>query len=119
MPLTKLHIITGGITSACYFTLDRKFNDEPASAESIGESFVLGALAGSLPDIIEPPLNRKHRRFFHSLFTLGSATTLFLNINNSKELDKEQKAFLKGLVLAYLTHLALDSTTPRGLPLLF
>ena len=119
MPLTKLHILTGGAASAGYFSLDRGLRGKDFDAETLAESFVLGAVAGSLPDVLEPPLNRRHRKFFHSMFTLGAAAAGFSRIDKNDALDDEEKAFLKGLLVAYMSHLAMDSRTRKGIPLLF
>ena len=79
-------------------------------------SSTLGAV---LPDIIEPPRNRHHRKFFHSLLFLAlllaflkDTYTLFLTGGLADEVTF-------GLFFAgagYVSHLVLDALTPAGLP---
>lgn len=79
-------------------------------------SSTLGAV---LPDMIEPPRNRHHRKFFHSLLCL-SLLLLFLNQTYLSLLSgglADEVTF--GLFFAgagYASHLVLDSLTPAGLP---
>jgi len=79
----------------------------------------LFVFAGSiLPDIIERPKNPDHRRFFHSWFMLSIvfiATFLvcFLVIPRYEQEYVVYPAF--GLLLGYLSHLLLDSTTKSSL----
>ncbi|HOO55514.1 MAG TPA: metal-dependent hydrolase [bacterium] len=118
MPLTKLHTMVGAVTGAAYYTIDRKISDSEFDPEKAAACFMLGGLAGSLPDILEPPLHRKHRSFFHSFTTLGAAVYAFNRIDSIDDIGDEDKTILKSMLSAYLTHLLLDSRTPAGLPLL-
>lgn len=79
-------------------------------------SSILGAV---LPDMIEPPRNRRHRKFFHSLLFLA-LLLIFL--------DKTYTGLLTGSLAdeitfglffagaGYVSHLVLDALTPAGLP---
>lgn len=77
------------------------------------------ALGAVLPDIIEPPRNRRHRKFFHSLLFLA-LLLLFLNQTYLSLLTAgpaDEVTF--GLFFAgagYASHLLLDALTPAGLP---
>ena len=77
---------------------------------------ILGTVGGILPDRIEPAINYNHRKFFHSK-TIGIiiVTGVFVNalFNQNEYIDIALKSFCAG----YLSHLGLDSLTPRGLPL--
>jgi inner membrane protein len=79
-------------------------------------SSVLGAV---LPDMLEPPRNRRHRKFFHSLLCLA-LLLLFLNQTYLSLLNAgptDEVTF--GLFFAgagYASHLLLDALTPAGLP---
>jgi len=119
MPKTGLHTLMGAAVGAGYYTLDRGLRGEKTDPERLAEVFMLGGLAGTLPDLLEPPLNRFHRKFFHSFTTLGATAASLGAIDAADTMDGEQKAFYKSLVVAYMSHLAMDSRTPMGLPLLF
>jgi membrane-bound metal-dependent hydrolase YbcI (DUF457 family) len=118
MPQTKLHTIIGAVTSASFYAIDRGISNKPIDGEALGASFMLGGLAGALPDILEPPLHRRHRSFFHSFTTLSAAAYTFTRIDENEDLSDDQKILLKAALAAYLSHLLLDSRTPVGLPLL-
>ncbi|MFA6451701.1 MAG: metal-dependent hydrolase [bacterium] len=118
MPMTKLHTLIGAVAGATYYAIDRNISDKPVDPEALGAVFMLCGIAGALPDILEPPLHRKHRSFFHSFTTLGAAAYAFARVDANEDLDEEQKAILKAALAAYLSHLLLDSRTPVGLPLL-
>ena len=68
-----------------------------------------------LPDIIEPAKNYKHRKYFHSkrfLKVLAISLIPFFIIGIFNNL------FLYGLflIIGYILHLGLDSSTKMGLP---
>ena len=77
---------------------------------------VFGAI---LPDILDPPFSRKHRRFAHSkilfiiMLALYMVTLFSLTYGSMKnELGIWGVHFF---LLGYLSHLVLDSFTPAGL----
>jgi len=79
-------------------------------------SSILGAV---LPDLIEPPRNRRHRKFFHSLLFLALLLMLLKNTYMGLLTGglADEAAF--GLFFAgagYASHLVLDALTPSGLP---
>jgi membrane-bound metal-dependent hydrolase YbcI (DUF457 family) len=116
MPLTNLHAVVGGLAGASFYAVERTFSDKEIVRDDAIAHFMFGALAGSLPDILEPPLHRRHRRFFHSYFTLGATALALASIDDLKDASRENKLMLKAMLSAYMTHLLLDSTTPKGLP---
>jgi len=81
----------------------------------------LAAACGTLPDIIEPAVNPNHRQFFHSLGFAGMMGYGLYKLYKWEPEDEFDK-FLKGAALvaggAYLTHLAMDATTPKSLPII-
>lgn len=79
-------------------------------------SSVLGAV---LPDLIEPPRNRRHRKFFHSLLCLALLllylNRTYLNLLTGGPVDEVTIGiFFAGA--GYASHLVLDALTPAGLP---
>jgi len=117
MPKTELHAIVGAVTGASFYLIDRRLSEKPVDPEDLGASFMLGGLAGALPDILEPPLHRAHRRFFHSFATLAATAYSLSQVHSATDLDEKQKTLLKSSIAAYMSHLLLDSRTPVGLPL--
>lgn len=79
------------------------------------------ALATKLPDLLEPAEHPNHRQFFHSAaFGLLVGKLSYEAYRWVPASDREQvrrELILLGGV-AYLLHLLLDSSTPRGIPLL-
>lgn len=78
-----------------------------------------GAVATGLPDKLEPAIHPNHRQFFHSFFVagvIGYGTYKAWQWEPTEDWQKLARwALLIGGV-AYLTHLALDSTTAKSLP---
>ncbi|MHA1946898.1 MAG: metal-dependent hydrolase [Candidatus Hodarchaeales archaeon] len=78
--------------------------------------FFIGlSLIGSIsPDLIEPPLGRSHRRFFHSFLMVGVLIiiVIWLNAGNQSIITYLSTGFMLG----YLSHLLLDATSRIGLP---
>lgn len=77
--------------------------------------FFIGGIA---PDLMEPALSYKHRRFFHSklFLVILSAIVIFiiyLLFNNSTE---ELIILAGAFILGIIVHLLADATTKMGLP---
>lgn len=81
----------------------------------------VGLCLGTLPDIIEPATSPNHRKFFHSygmVFCVGGATYKLYKWQPNTNEEKIIRFFGLAASVAYLTHLAMDSRTPKGLPVL-
>jgi len=77
------------------------------------------ALGAVLPDLIEAPRNRLHRKFFHSLLFLAILlfflNQTYLNLLIAGPADEVTIGiFFAGA--GYASHLVLDALTPAGLP---
>ena len=81
----------------------------------------LGAGCTNLPDILEPATSPNHRKVFHSV---ACAVVLIAGFKKAWDWEPDDSAgrVLRFVALAgiagYLTHLALDATTKRSLPLI-
>jgi inner membrane protein len=85
---------------------------------------VVAGLAASvltkLPDLLEPATSPHHRQFFHSI---AFAALLVATLYKLHQWDAHEPAdkLWKGLgmitIAGYLTHLGLDATTTKSLPL--
>lgn len=145
MPNKKIHTSVGA-TAGVVKTLAAQVRNENISLPELIASGVGGLLGGRLPDMIDPPNSPNHRDIGHSImFTLAGIALLIGVIiylkTSCKELEREanwhiqngynipddikvelmQKrftlGFLNGLATGYVSHLALDSTTPAGIKL--
>ena len=83
----------------------------------IGIVFISALIGSVIPDILDPPIDYKHRKYFHSKRVLSYLLHFwffFLLITIITDL------WLVDVVLygttGYILHLLLDSTTPMGLP---
>lgn len=81
-----------------------------------------GALGGKLPDILEPSRgNPNHRQFCHSVAVLAAGTKLYWILRDwdaKTPGDRLIKYFCMGVLAGYGSHLGLDASTPRSLPML-
>ena len=77
----------------------------------------MGGACGALPDIIEPADNPNHRALFHSLACAGLLTYGAFG-KLTAVLWPENKHAIRIATLSYLSHLLLDSETPKGLPMI-
>ena len=87
-------------------------------------SVAMGAAAAclpSLPDVLEPALHPNHRQYFHSIaFALAVAYGIQRAYMWEAQTDWDRVVRAALLVggAAYLSHLARDALTAKGLPLL-
>ncbi|HEY6227483.1 MAG TPA: metal-dependent hydrolase, partial [Verrucomicrobiae bacterium] len=76
-----------------------------------------GAFAGLAPDILEPATSPNHRQFFHSLVAAGLVAWA-ISGKNTLKLSRATRLFLWVFGMSYLSHIALDCTTPKRINLL-
>lgn len=124
---TKAAAIAGGLTSAL-FNLIQQSNRMQAGEQKkfkwgqfLGRTAIgtgIGAAAGNIPDLLEPATSPHHRKFFHSaVFTL-SLTAGTVRILKAPEIHDGTKEMAFVGYVGIVSHLILDSQTPRGLPLI-
>lgn len=80
-----------------------------------------GAIATGLPDILEPASHPNHRQFFHGLAFAGCVGYGTYKAWQWEPTEGWQKLLRWGMLIggtAYLTHLAMDFTTRKSLPVL-
>ena len=74
----------------------------------------LTVLGSVVPNLIEHPDGKSHRRFFHSVLVLGILIIVFLLL-----IVGTQSIFTYlslGFVLGYVSHLLFDVMSPQSLP---
>jgi hypothetical protein len=134
VPNGGTHIIAGALIGGAASVVLQKKLHEPERID-LGQVLLTsgsGAVAGRIPDLLEPATNPNHRAFFHSwLFggLLGFGITEFWKsmrhkreertANGIEDISGTEIVLLIGMVvlLAILLHLIMDGFTKKGLPL--
>lgn len=112
------HQIAGALAGAGICLLDNASGRE--HQYDFFAAGVAGALAGKLPDKLEPALHPNHRQFFHSFLVFGM---LGYGMKKTYEWVPESTPdiWIRRLLLvagaSYLSHLALDALTMKSLPI--
>lgn len=94
--------------------------DDPTKQFDWGEFLVCTAAGGAaalLPDILEPADSPNHRKFFHSI-TAAGLVVYSMSGRHTEDCAKPALKLLTILGMGYLSHLALDCTTPRAIDLI-
>ena len=113
------HSVVGGLSGLAVLLLDT--DNQGRSAHNPVIAMAVGTFFGKLPDILEPALrNPHHRQFFHSVLVLMALGYGLKKVYEWKPKDNVQ-GVLRCLTLCagagYVSHLLLDASTPRSLPL--
>jgi membrane-bound metal-dependent hydrolase YbcI (DUF457 family) len=122
MPNAKQHLIAGlavgAVVNAAIQWLDRM--EYPSKPFDWGElllcSLAAGA-AGLLPDILEPADSPDHRKFFHSL-TVAGLVAQAISGKHTDDYSEPGCRLLSALGMGYISHIALDCTTPAAIDLI-
>jgi len=119
MPNAFAHRAGAAITVGTVIYQYEKNNGESTSKPITGAG--IAAVLGTLPDIIEPACSPNHRQFFHSFGMFGLVGLGLYKLNQWEPEDGFDEALRFVLMAAsgaYLVHLAMDSSTPKSLPLI-
>ncbi len=114
------HLIAGTISAG---TLDvgakilKKESVEPEEILLFGADLSLGALGGLLPDILEPAIHPRHRKFFHSFAFLIITGVGVWYLWERTNIFKWIKWPVTILAVGVGVHLLMDSRTSSSLPL--
>jgi len=116
----KQHFLLGGAIGFGGYILYRLAEKKPIDLVELFLYSIGGAVAGILPDVLEPATNPNHRSFFHSIAALLMITQGNTSVwdQNNQTLTKDQKVVTSILSAAYCSHLATDGLTMKGLPIL-
>ena len=113
------HVTGGAIAGLATAFLDQ---NPPEERILLGSLLTGSAIVGSkLPDILEPAIHAHHRKFCHSLLVLfGTVAAAYLlwNWRPSTPEERRWRAVLLGSLVGYASHLGMDATTPRCLPII-
>jgi len=119
--------ITGCLAGAgCYFFFhfkekeknpEKKFNVlELLGYTTLGG--ITGAVAGVLPDKLEPASNPNHRKFCHSGIFCALLGWLTIKIVQKQNVSLFVKVLAVAGLTGYGNHILLDSRTPKSVPLI-
>jgi len=144
----KGHTIAGAISGTGVYCADRLVRQKPIRPSQLIGAGVGGAIGGRIPDLLEPAKHSYHRSFFHggSCATLIGTLGLKARDLSDKLDDMAQEitlkrclsnntlekillwivaivlAFLSGVIIGlfggYLSHIVLDASTARSVPLI-
>lgn len=142
------HIVAGALASGCMATYLNKNDPSPDFLTDALSIFIGGWIGSKLPDIIDPPTSPRHRSIGHGMIQSSLLTRKALSIipvfrkacfdasaeyevKASKETGiwnlfyrlisfvfKFMAGLAPGILAGYVSHLALDFSTPMCLPLL-
>ncbi len=121
MPRQNTHIIIGAAVGALVdLTIQSIENAGRADAKidwgRVALCAGVGAVAATLPDIIEPATNPNHRGFFHSVGA-GAAVAWICTGGHTKNLEPGIRVLLAAVAVGYGSHIFADSLTPRSIRL--
>jgi len=118
MPDKFKHALVGGfIGLMCYLGYSNSRNSKPSLLGAVTSS-ALGGLAGVFADLVEPASDPNHRGALHSTIAGSLLIYSLEKIARSDTISQENKLLSAILGLGYLSHLALDSNTRKGLPII-
>lgn len=119
MPNALAHS-TGAAVLVGGFLLARE-NQEGKLTHEPWSGSLLAAICTNIPDMIEPASHPHHRQFFHSVAFAGMVCYGMSKIcewSPKTDSDKFARFCLLMIGTGILTHLVMDSLTPRSIPLL-
>lgn len=115
---SKDHAILGALIGGGIYAFHKLTKRESIDLGEALLSVIGGAIAGVAPDILEPATTPNHRSLFHSGAMLALLTPGNNRVLRSTQLNESQRAVLFSLSSAYASHLIMDGTTTRRIPLL-
>ncbi len=119
MPDARVHAVAGASTGVAWYVVYCRKSGIKVKFPDLLVASVIGLAGGLLADVFEPASDPNHRKFAHSiLLALGLVVLIGLIWHDSAFNSEEQRLALGGLIVAYLSHLMLDSATPRSIPLI-
>jgi len=112
------HLLLGaGLAGGIYLVFCWITERKPTWGGFFG-SVAIGGVFALTPDLLEPALHPNHRQFFHSVTALGLLGYGNYRVLISNRLNPEQKLALAVASTGYVSHLLMDSATPKSLPLI-
>ena len=114
----RTHIVVAAAAGVIAEVVRCRCCDRPVELMNVILASSAAATFGIVPDILEPAVHPNHRSLFHGLAMAGCAGYGVKAAASQQEWPEWMKALAVGAAVGYLSHLALDATTPKSLPLL-
>jgi len=112
-------VATGLLTELLHILYQKNVEKRKlSSGEITGRLLFAGAggfVGSTLPDIIDPAIGPNHRNIGHGIVTGIAGISTCTKLNKKTE-NPYAKAFIKGTATGTVSHLALDASTPKGIP---
>ena len=121
MPTRNTHLLLRFVFGVAGYTITKLIQKEELSHLSLIIAGAAGAVAGELPDILEPALYPNHRSHAHSIVTgigISYVATKLPTLELLESVNSDTKAILVGATCGYISHLLADGTTKKGLPII-
>lgn len=115
---SETHAISGGAAAGLFYVLDSLRNNKKIELDQLVGSILIGAGSSLAPDIIEPATNPNHRSFFHSVAISGVPAGYLKYSTENPDLTNKTRWITNAISIGYLSHLALDSMTPKSIPII-
>jgi membrane-bound metal-dependent hydrolase YbcI (DUF457 family) len=119
VPNARTHATVGAVTGlAAWISAERNAGHSIRFGDLVIPA-IAGFVSGLLADFIEPATSPNHRAFAHSLMFVALIAAVIFTADHYLRDDEQQRerSILACIMLAYLSHLLLDSFTAKGLPL--
>ena len=116
MASAKQHALIGTGVGAVSWLLYCKLVDRPVRVGEVLLGAGVGMIGGLLPDLLEPAIHPNHRRFFHSYAVTALLADANHCVSQQTQMPAERRAAIHLISLGFLSHLAADAHTPKGLP---
>lgn len=119
MPNAKTHFVAGVVTAGVVNGLAQwaECLHFPERTLDWGEFFICcfaGGAVALLPDVLEPAEHPNHRQFFHSVAAAG-LVAFAVSGRHTEGYSPQVRKLLCVLGCSYLSHVLLDSDTPKGI----
>lgn len=116
MANAKQHALIGAGVAAVGWFVYCKVVERPVTLGEVLLAAGVGMIGGLVPDLFEPALHPNHRRFFHSYVATALLTHANHHVSRNTQIPPEARATIHLISLGFLSHLAADAQTPKGLP---
>lgn len=116
MANAKQHALIGAGVGAVGWLLYCKLVDRSVDVGEVLLAAGVGMIGGLLPDLLEPAIHPNHRRFFHSYAATALLAHANRHVSQQLQMPADTRAAIHLISLGFVSHLAADAHTPRGLP---
>jgi membrane-bound metal-dependent hydrolase YbcI (DUF457 family) len=117
MPDAGKHLGIACIAGVLAYIGYKRCRKEEITLEGLLKSVLTAGFFGMLPDLAEPATDPNHRGLIHSLVAFIGGTYGTCKGLQDNRVNSPAKELLLAAFAGYTSHLLVDGTTPRRLPL--